>query len=114
MAKWVADNPPFPGRAFAQWLRWLYHDDALLAGRVRLRGRRVDLRRIDQNLLVVTASADHIAPRAGTIPIFELVASEDITHLDRPGGHIGLIAGSAARKQIWPELSAWLAERSQL
>jgi polyhydroxyalkanoate synthase len=113
MAKWVADNPPFPGRAFTQWLSWLYHDDALISGRIRLRGRRVDLRRIEQNLLVVTARADHIAPRAGTMPIFDLVASEDVTHFDRPGGHIGLIAGSAARDQIWPELSAWLSERSE-
>jgi polyhydroxyalkanoate synthase len=112
MAKWVADNPPFPGKAFAQWLGWLYHDDALISGRVRLRGRSVDLRRLDQNLLVVTAGADHIAPRQGTMPIFDLVQSEDVTHLDRPGGHIGLIAGSAARKQIWPEMAAWLAERS--
>jgi polyhydroxyalkanoate synthase len=32
--------------------------------------------------------------------------------LDRPGGHIGLIAGSAARKEIWPEMATWLAERS--
>jgi polyhydroxyalkanoate synthase len=112
MAKWVGDNPPFPGRAWAQLLEWLYRDSALLGGRVRLRGRRVDLRRIDQNLLVVTAAADHIAPRAGTMPIFEQVASADVTHFDRPGGHIGLMAGSAARKQIWPDLAGWLAERS--
>ena len=113
MAKWVTDNPPFPGRAWAEWIGWLYQDDALIAGRVRLRGRRVDLRRVEQNLLVVTAGDDHIAPRAGTMPIFDLVASEDVTHFDRPGGHIGLIAGSAARKQIWPELAGWLSERSE-
>jgi polyhydroxyalkanoate synthase len=112
MAKWVADNPPFPGRAWAQWIRMMYRDDALARGRVRLRGRRVDLARIDQNLLVVTAAADHIAPRAGTMPIFDLVSSEDVTHFDRPGGHIGLIAGSAAVKEIWPDLATWLAERS--
>lgn len=112
MAKWVSDNPPFPGRALSEWIRWLYQDDALMTGRVRLRGRRVDLHRVEQNLLVVTAGADHIAPRAGTMPIFDLVASEDVTHLDRPGGHIGLIAGSAARRQIWPEIAAWLADRS--
>ena len=113
MAKWVADNPPFPGRAWSEWIRWLYQDDALVAGRIRLRGRRVDLGRLDQNLLVVTARADHIAPREGTMPIFDLVSSEDVTHFDRPGGHIGLIAGSAARREIWPELAAWLAERSE-
>ncbi len=113
MAKWVADNPPFPGRAWSQWIRWMYQDEALVAGRMRLRGRRVDLRRVDQNLLVITAGADHIAPRAGTMPIFDLVTSDDVTHIDRPGGHIGLIAGSAARNQIWPEMAAWLAERSE-
>jgi polyhydroxyalkanoate synthase len=113
MAKWVADNPPFPGRAWSQWIRWMYQDEALVAGRIRLRGRRVDLRRVDQNLLVITAGADHIAPRAGTMPIFDLVTSDDVTHIDRPGGHIGLIAGSAARNQIWPEMAGWLAERSE-
>jgi polyhydroxyalkanoate synthase len=113
MGKWVADNPPFPGKAWAQWVRWLYQDGALVSGRVRLRDRCVDLRRIEQNMLVVTAAADHIAPREGTMPIFDLVSSQDVTHFDRPGGHIGLIAGSAARKEIWPDLAAWLAERSE-
>jgi polyhydroxyalkanoate synthase len=113
MARWVSENPPFPGRAWSEWIRWIYQDDTLVAGRVRLRGRRVDLRRIEQNLLVVTAGADHIAPREGTMPIFDLVASTDVSHFDRRGGHIGLIAGSAAKTQIWPELAAWLAERCE-
>lgn len=114
MAKWVADNPPFPGRAWAQWIRLMYRDAGLLRGHVRLRGRRVDLRRIDQSALVITAGADHIAPRPGTMPFFDLISSEDVEHLARPGGHIGLVAGSAARKELWPEISEWLAERSEL
>jgi polyhydroxyalkanoate synthase len=113
MAKWVADNPPFPGRAWAEWIRLVYRDAALVSGRAELRGRRVDLRRIDQNLLVITADADHIAPPDATAPIFDLVASEDVTHFARPGGHIGLVAGSGARKRVWPELAGWLAERSE-
>jgi polyhydroxyalkanoate synthase len=112
MAKWVADNPPFPGRAWAQWIPMMYRDDALARGLVRLRDRRVDLRRIDQHLLVVTAAADHLAPRAGTMPIVDRVCSDDVTHFDRPGGHIGLMAGSAAAKKIWPDFATWLAERS--
>jgi poly[(R)-3-hydroxyalkanoate] polymerase subunit PhaC len=112
MAKWVADNPPFPGRAWAEWIELMYRDASLLRGRVRLRGRLVDLRRIDQSVLVITAGADHIAPRPGTMPFFDLISSEDVEHLARPGGHIGLVAGSAARKELWPEISEWLAERS--
>jgi polyhydroxyalkanoate synthase subunit PhaC len=113
MAKWVGDNPAFPGRAWAEWVRMMYRDGDLVSGRARLRGQRVALDRIDQNLLVVTAGADHIAPRPGTMPIFELVSSEDVTHIDRPGGHIGLVAGSSARKEIWPEMAEWLRERSE-
>jgi polyhydroxyalkanoate synthase len=72
----------------------------------------VDLGKIDQNLLVVTAGADHIVPRADTMPILDVVSSQDVTHFDRPGGHIGLMAGSKARRELWPDLAAWLEQRS--
>ena len=44
----------------------------------------------------------------GTLPLLDLVSSEDVTHLDRPGGHIGLMAGSKARNEIWPDIAEWL------
>jgi polyhydroxyalkanoate synthase subunit PhaC len=112
MARWVADNPPFPARAYREWLTWAYRENRLVRGGVRLRGRSADFGRIEQNLLVVTAGADHIAPRTGTLPLLDMVSSEDVTHLDRPGGHIGLMAGSKARKEIWPDIADWLEERS--
>jgi polyhydroxyalkanoate synthase subunit PhaC len=112
MARWVADTPPFPGRAYREWITWMYKQNLLVHGRMRIRGRGVDLGAVDQNVLVVTASADHIAPRQGTLPILEQVSSQDVTHFDRPGGHIGLMAGSRARKEIWPDLAEWLGERS--
>ncbi|MEA2427041.1 MAG: poly[(R)-3-hydroxyalkanoate] polymerase subunit PhaC [Thermoleophilaceae bacterium] len=112
MAKWVADNPPFPARAFLEWTTWMYKENRLVDGRVRLRDRRVDLGKIDQNLLVVTAGADHIAPPPGTRPLLDLVSSADVTHFDRPGGHIGLMAGSKAREEIWPDIVEWLDGRS--
>jgi polyhydroxyalkanoate synthase subunit PhaC len=61
---------------------------------------------------VVTAGADHIAPRESTVPLLDLVGSRDVTHLAREGGHIGLMAGSKAKHEIWPELARWLEERS--
>jgi polyhydroxyalkanoate synthase len=112
MARWVADNPPFPGRAFREWVTLMYKQNKLASGRVRFRGRKVDLRNIEQNVLVITAGSDHIAPREGTLPLLDLVASEDVTHLDRKGGHIGLMAGSKARDEIWPDIAGWLETRS--
>lgn len=113
MAKWVADNPPFPARAYREWITWMYKENRLVRGGLRLRGELVDLSRIEQNLLVVTAGADHIAPPPGTRPLLDLVSSEDVTHFDRPGGHIGLMAGSKAKNEIWPDIAEWLRERSE-
>lgn len=113
MAKWVADNPPFPARAYREWITWMYKENRLVSQRLRLRAELVDLARIEQNLLVVTAAADHIAPPDGTVPLLDLVTSEDVTHLARPGGHIGLMAGSKAKHEIWPELADWLRQRSR-
>jgi polyhydroxyalkanoate synthase len=112
MAKWIADNPPFPARAFREWVTWVYKENRLARGVLELRGRRVDLHRIRQSLLIVTADADHIAPPSNTVPLLDLVQSSDVTHFARPGGHIGLMAGSKARAQIWPDLTGWLSERS--
>ena len=39
MAKWVADNPPFPSRAYREWITWMYKENRLVAGRLRLRER---------------------------------------------------------------------------
>lgn len=112
MAKWVADNPPFAGRAYREWITWMYKENRLVAGTLRLRGERVDLTSIEQNVLVVTAGSDHIAPRPGTLPLLDLLPSEDVTHLAKPGGHIGLMAGSGAREGTWPEIVDWLEGRS--
>jgi polyhydroxyalkanoate synthase len=112
MAKWVADNPMWPGRAYSEWIKWMYQENRLAKGTLRLRGERVDLRDIEQNLLVVTAGADHIAPRSNSMPLVQLPRSGDVTHFDRAGGHIGLMAGSKARNEIWPDLAEWLRERS--
>jgi polyhydroxyalkanoate synthase len=46
------------------------------------------------------------------LPFLDMVTTGDLTYLDRPGGHIGLMAGSKARTQIWPDIAAWMAGRS--
>ena len=89
MARWIAGNPPFPARAFREWITWMCRESRLVRGRVRLGERAVDLSGIDQSLLIVTAGADHIAPSQGTRPLLGLVSSQDVTRVDRPGGHIG-------------------------
>ncbi|MEO9249039.1 alpha/beta fold hydrolase [Citricoccus nitrophenolicus] len=57
MARWVADTPNFPMRAFRQWVTWVYKENRLARGRVRLRGQKVDFAASRQSILVVTADS---------------------------------------------------------
>ena len=112
MAKWVADNPPFPARAYREWITWMYKENRLVSGRLRLRGERVDLSRIEQNLLVVTAGADHIAPLRGTLPLLDLVSSRRRDALRPSGRAYRVDCRVEGQHEIWPELADWLSERS--
>jgi hypothetical protein len=58
------------------------------------------------------ADAAPLADAALLLPFLDMVTTGDLTYLDRPGGHIGLMAGSKARTQIWPDIAAWMAGRS--
>jgi polyhydroxyalkanoate synthase len=40
MAKWVGDNPPFPGRAWSQWIPMMYRDGAFVAAWLSERSER--------------------------------------------------------------------------
>jgi polyhydroxyalkanoate synthase len=113
MQKWIADNPPFPARAFREWVTWIYKENQLASGLLRIRGKRADLSNITQSLLILTADNDHIVPPQNSIPILDLTSSTDTFHLAKPGGHIGLMAGAKAPQHTWPDVTRWLEQRSQ-
>ncbi len=113
MSKWVQDNPPFPAQSYRDWITWMYKENRLINGTMRLRDHRVDFGdMVEASVLVVTATADHISPRCSTMPFMAMCGSKDLTHFDRRGGHIGLMAGSKAKNQTWPDIAAWMSHRS--
>lgn len=112
LARWSDDWIPFPGRAARDWVKLFYQQNLLVRGTLRLRERRVDLARIEAPLLAIAAREDEIAPAASVAPLVALARSVDRELLELPGGHIGLVAGRAARDVLWPRLEQWLAPRS--
>ncbi len=108
---WVTDNVDVPGDTYRSLIRDLYEGDKLLSGEMELDGERVDLSRIEAPVLVATSAKDHIVPDPSASVLAERVGSRDVTHLDFPGGHIGVVVGSAARRGLWPALTEWLKAR---
>lgn len=109
---WVNDLIPYPKEAFKQMVRDVVSGNRLLKGGLTFRGKSCDLARVTQPLLAFAGKSDNIATPAATAAIVDLVASTDKTLVAVAGGHVGVIAGSAAPREVWDPMIEWLLPRS--
>ncbi|HCF50042.1 MAG TPA: class III poly(R)-hydroxyalkanoic acid synthase subunit PhaC [Syntrophomonas sp.] len=110
--KWVDDNVNFPGGAYRQWIKDLYQDNQLINNEFRLRGKVVDLARIQSSLLVLAGARDHIVLPHQVKIALQAFSSPDHEYHEFNIGHGGLVFGKVAQKQVYPLLSGWLGARS--
>ena len=113
METWAADNVPFPGEVYRQYIKDCYQENNFYEGRMVVGGRKVDLAQIRCPLLTLIAENDTIAPPASSTALDAKVGSTDKTTLRFPVGHIGLSTSSKGPKQIWPKVAGWIAAHSE-
>ncbi len=112
MNTWVTDLIPIAGGAYRQIINDFYRGNKLMEGTMTLRGERVNLGQVKADVLNLVATDDHIVPPGQTVGIMPKLGSKDKELMEIPGGHIGMMAGSAAKKRTWPQIESWLAARS--
>lgn len=112
METWLNDNIPVPGEVYREFVKYLYQQNLLTKGRLRVGRRRVDLSRITCPVLNIMASRDDLVPCGQSEPFNDLVGSKDRKVMKLPAGHIGLAVGSRAQRELWPAACDWLAKRS--
>ena len=54
---------------------------------------------------------DRLGTISRSIPLNDLVGSEDKTLYSFPGGHIGIYVSSRSQKELAPKVSQWLIDR---
>lgn len=113
MNKWVNDGVPFAGETFKQWIRDFYQQNKLMKGEIQLRGRRVNLSNITCSVLNIAGTKDHICTLPQSEATMRLIGSEDKEFLVLDAGHVGLLTGSDAKRNLWPKMRSWLEARSQ-
>ncbi|HEX7440740.1 MAG TPA: alpha/beta fold hydrolase [Caldimonas sp.] len=112
LAKWGADQIPFPGATFRQMAHDFIRDNKIVKGEFALGGRKVKLSKVKVPFLHVVAEHDHIVPYASSKDLGKKVGSPDKREWLIKGGHVSLVAGRNAVTRMWPQVAAWLAERS--
>lgn len=102
----------YPGGVIQDTLQYLLADNVLKEGRLPMQEGEEALANVRANLLLVCGKTDPIVTHDCSVAMLPLVSSTDREVLDVPGGHMGILSGSAAPRAIWPQVAQWLAARS--
>lgn len=109
--RWLNSDVPMAGQIFREFTQDLLHHNALLQGRFHIAGRAVNLQDITCPVLNVIGEHDDIVHPKSSLPLVDLVGSDDARNFLFPTGHIGAAVSAAAHKKLWPQVGAWCAQR---
>lgn len=111
MEKWIYDSPDQAGEAFRQFITQFFQQNKLIKAEAMIGDKQVDLGNIQQPLLNIYGSFDHLVPPKASTALKAHVRSRDYQEMEVKAGHIGVFVSGKSQKQVAPAIVDWLAER---
>jgi polyhydroxyalkanoate synthase len=105
---WNTDATRMPCRMQSEYLRWLFLNNDLMAGRYKAHGKPISISDIDAPLFMVATESDHVAPWHSVYKI-NLIADTDVTFLLTTGGHNAGIVSEPGHRGRQFRMSRWLS-----
>lgn len=113
MEKWIFDSPDVPGETFRQFVKDCYQKNLLIKSRMKLGGKRVNLKKITMPVLNIYGQYDHLVPPGAAEVLTSKVGSTDTEDVCLDTGHIGIYVSGKTQKEFVPKIVKWLGEREK-
>ena len=106
---WLNDGVPLPWRVAAECMIGWYGENRMARGAWTIAGDTVRPESFAKPSLGVIPNDDRIVPPASALALAQ--ALPNCTTVRASAGHIGMMAGSRARTELWTPLAAWICAR---
>lgn len=116
--RWALDEVPLPGRLVHQIVEWLYRENRLCRGTLKVNETPVGPFSLSVPTLAVVNVADEIAPLGSVKPFIEAMPTRDVKIIEYSGElgvclqHLGILLGRQAYATVWPEIISWINSHS--
>ena len=121
---WLYDSPPIIGEIYREFSEYCYKQNLLIKNKMRLEGGvdyedsknndiTINLKDINMPFLNIVANKDDlVAPRSSKSLNNALTESPDKSLIEFNSGHVGLMIGKNAHKELWPKVGEWIKNHS--
>jgi len=114
---WLYDSPPVIGEIYREFVKYCYQQNLFIKNQMEIydssgSASLIDLKNITAPFLNVIAQKDDLVTPLSSIALNNAVGSKDKSMIESPAGHVGLIIGQRAHKEVWPKVGSWLQDRS--
>jgi len=115
---WLYDSPPIIGEIYREFAEYCYKQNLLIKNKMRIEGADnndvvVNLKNINVPFLNVVAEKDDlVASNSSKALDNALTESHDRNLIEFESGHVGLMIGKNAHKELWPKVGEWINKHS--
>jgi poly[(R)-3-hydroxyalkanoate] polymerase subunit PhaC len=112
--RWTLDEIALPGKLVRQIVEWLYRENRLCRGVLKIGGTLVDPSCLSAPTLAIVNTADEIAPLGSIKPFIDAMPEKNVRIIEYRGEvgvclqHLGILVGREARAKVWPDIISWL------
>lgn len=103
---WVNGGGDLPSGIVQQAVQNWYLDNKVVSGKWTVNSHKIDARKIKKPSLVIVPAKDKIVPPESAEPLSRQIPDAYI--LSPPCGHISMMVGSVAEKQVWEPMKDWI------